>query len=77
MKTRNETNFRNTQAKDGSFSPHIRREVTERLSRYCKDTNQNRTRFVEHCIVERLDVLEKEFLESKTKEQLIELLMKR
>lgn len=76
-RTRNESGFRNANSKDGSFSPHISKSVTERLTRYCKDTNQNRTRFVEKCITERLEVLEKEFLESKSKEELIALLLQR
>lgn len=73
---RNETTFRNASSKDGSFSPHIGRPTTERLTKYCKETNQNRTRFVERCINERLDVLESEFYQALTKEQLIEMLMR-
>ena len=73
---RNETSFRNASSKDGSFSPHIGKATTERLTKYCKEINKNRTKFVEECINERLDVLEQEFLNGLTKEQLIEMLMR-
>ena len=76
-KKRVETNFRNIKAKDGTFSPHIRKETTERLTKYCHNTDTNRTKFVENCINERLDVLENEFYLSLSKEQLIELLTKK
>ena len=74
---RNEANYRNTKSTNGEFSPKIGKTTTERLTRYCKDTNQNKTRFVERCINERLDVLETEFLNSLSKEELIELLKNR
>jgi len=77
MRTRKEENYRHTKSKDGSLSIHLKREIAERLARYCRETNQNRTRFVESCIIERLDVVEKEFLEDKSKEELIDLLMRR
>lgn len=73
---RNERSFRNRSSKDGTYSPHIGGPTTERLTKYCKETNQNRTRFVEKCINERLDVLETEFYQALSKEQLIEMLMK-
>lgn len=70
-KKRNEENFRNTSSADGSFSPHISIKTSKRIHDYCKRTNQNKTRFVEKCINERLDVLEDEYLESLSREDLI------
>ena len=58
---RNETNFRNVTSKSGDFSPHIGKH--------------NRTRFVEQCINDRLDILERELLNDMSKDELIELLL--
>lgn len=73
--TRNETSFRNAKSQDGTFSPHLNKTTSERLSRYCKMSDQNRTKFVEHCINAQLDILEKDFYLSKTKEELVEMLL--
>ena len=73
-KKRTENSYRSVQAKDGTFSPHLGRTITERLTRYCKNLNINRTRFVEQCIAERLDELEDVYLQSLTKEELIEII---
>lgn len=77
MRKRNELNYRDVKSNDGTFSPHINRTTTERLSRYCKMTNQNRTRFVEQCVNAQLDILEREALVSKSKEELIEMILGR
>ena len=77
MSTRNETSFRNAKSQDGTFSPHLNKATSERLTRYTRMTNQNRTRFVEHCVNAQLDTLEKEFFLSKSKEELIEMLLAR
>ncbi len=75
-KTRVEDKFRNIRSKDGSFSPHIGKATTERLTKYCHNINMNKTKFVEKCINERLDVLEGEYYSSMSKEELIKLLLK-
>lgn len=75
MNTRNETAFRNASSQDGTFSPHLNKTTSERLSKYCRMSNQNRTRFVEHCVNKQLDLLEKEFFLSKSKEELVEMLL--
>ena len=77
MRTREEQNYRNVRSNDGTFSPHINKTTADRLSRYCKMTNRNRTRFVEHCINAQLDVLEREALMSKSKEELIDYILAR
>lgn len=74
-KTRTETNCRNVNSKDGTFSPHFNVAVSERLTKYCKLTNQNRTKVAETCVMKQLDILEREFLEDKSKEELIDLLL--
>jgi len=75
-RTRKENNLRNTTSKDGSFSPHISHQTAERIRKYCKLTNQNKTKFVEQCCNERLDVLEVEQLQKLSKEELIKLIIK-
>ena len=77
MRTRDEQNYRNVRSNDGTFSPHLSKTINDRVSRYCKMTNQNRTRFVEHCINAQLDVLEREALMSKSKEELIDYILAR
>ena len=76
-KKRNEENYRETRAADGGYSPHISKETAERIARYCKLTNQNRTKFIEKCINERLDVLEDEYLTTLSKEELIKLIKRK
>ena len=73
--TRNETSFRNAKSQDGTFSPHLNKTTSERLSKYCRMSDQNRTKFVEYCINAQLDILEKDFYLSKTKEELVEILL--
>lgn len=74
-KDRIETNCRNVRSKDGSFSPHIGKTTAERLARYCRLKNINKTKFVEQCINERLDGLEREYYETLSKDELIGLIM--
>jgi hypothetical protein len=69
------TRFVNSKSKDGSLSAHISNKTAERLTRYCKATNQNRIHFIENCINARLDVLERDLLITKTKEELIDLIL--
>lgn len=77
MKKRNETNYRDTKAMDGRFSPNLNAQISERISRYCKTTNQNKTRFVENCVARQLDICEREAYEAMSKDELIELLISR
>ena len=76
-KERVEVNFRNVTAKDGTFSPHIGKATTDRLTKYCHNRNITRTKFVERCINERLDILEPEYYHSLSKDELVQLLTKR
>lgn len=75
-KDRTEVNCRNTRSKDGTFSPHIGKQTAERATNYCHLMNINRTKFVEQCVNDRLDVLEREFYEGLTKDELIDLILK-
>ena len=74
-RTRSETSCRDTKSKDGTFSPHLNKATSERLTKYCKISEQNRTKFVEFCVNAQLDILEKEFLMSKSQEELIEMIL--
>ena len=75
MRTRHESNYRNTPTKDGCFSPKLSRKVSRRIIRYCEQQDLNKTKFVECCVAERLDTLEREALNSMPKEMLIEMLL--
>jgi len=79
MGTRNETQFRNKTSSDDGFHPHLTPATGKRLTIYCQLTNQNRTKFVEQCVNERLDVLEqgvlRDILSTKSKEELIQMIL--
>lgn len=75
-KKRNESGCRNIKSKDGTFGPRLNKTVSERLTKFCKETNRNRTEFVIECINNQLDILEKEYYESLTREELIDKLLK-
>lgn len=79
-KSRVETEYRHTCAKDGGITVHICRDIAERVRRYCQLTNQNKTMFVVRCVKERLDELEEklaeEILREKTKDELIQMIIK-
>lgn len=74
-KERIEENCRNTKSKDGTFSPHISKSTTDRIVKYCHLKNINKTKFVEQCVNEKLDILEREFYESLSKDELINLII--
>ena len=74
-RTRIETGYRKVSSASGDFSPHISKKTNERITRYCKMQNINKTKFVEECCNKRLDILEREALEAKSKEELIAMLM--
>ena len=71
MRTRNEQGYRDTKAKNGGFSPILSASTAARIAKYCKINNINKTRFVEKCVNERLDVLEQEMFDNMTREELI------
>lgn len=71
---RKEENFRNINSKNGSYSVHIGKTTAERLKEYCRLTNKNKKKFVEECINKQLEVCEKDYYQSLTKEELVELL---
>lgn len=74
-KERTEVSCRNTKSKDGTFTPRINKPTAERLIRYCSLKDLNKTKFVEQCVNERLDALEREFFESMSKDELIDMIM--
>ena len=74
-KARVETEYRDTTSANGTFCPTLNSRVTKRLVRYCKATNQSKTKFVESCIEKQLDLLERETYESMEKEELVNLLL--
>ena len=71
-----ENNFRDVLSKDGTYSTHIGKKTAERTKRYCRLKNMNVTKFVEKCINDALDVLEEEYLQEKTQQELIEIIKK-
>ena len=77
MRKRNEENYRNAISRDGTFSPHINKTTSDRLTRYCKAMNLNRTRFVEHCVNAQLDQIEREAYGAMSKDQLIDIILKK
>lgn len=74
-KTRIETGYRGVSSENGTFSPHISKKTNDRLSRYCRINNENKTKFVEYCINHTLNSLERAMYEEKSKEELIQILM--
>ncbi len=73
METKREFKYKESKSKNGSYSPHLTAKVAKRLSIYCKKTNQNRTRFIEKVLNEKLDELEIEMLNNLSKQELIDL----
>lgn len=71
MRRRNEQGYRDTKSKTGGFQPEINAATAARIAKYCKIKNINKTRFVEKCVNERLDVLEQEMFDNMTREELI------
>lgn len=75
--TRIENRCRKALSQDGTYSPKLNPTVSERLIRFCIMADTNKVKFVENAVSAALDQAEKELLESKTKEELIELLLRR
>ena len=76
-RTRNETKFRATESKDGRFSPKLDKATSERFIRYCKMMDLNKTITASTAINYWLDAEERKALEEKSKEELIELILRR
>lgn len=74
---RKETGYRHVESVNGTYSPHIPKEINERLSRYCKSKNLNKTEFVNYCIEYILKQKERELYEEMSREELIDRLMER
>lgn len=55
------------------FTPIISANTASRITYYCKLTKKNRNKFVEECINAQLDILENEYYQSLSKDELIEL----
>lgn len=60
--------------RNGEFSPRFDRKTAERIWRYCKAKDLNKTHFVIACVNERLDTLEDEMLEALSREELIKMI---
>ena len=76
MRERNEKGYRGTNSRNGEFSPRISTATAERVKRYCSIMNINKTKFVEQCVISQLDVLEKDYLNNLSKDELIAMLLK-
>lgn len=76
-RTRNETKFRTTASKDGRFSPKLDKATSERLIRYCEMMDLNKTITASTAVNYWLDAVERKTLEEKSKEELIELILRR
>lgn len=74
-RTRSENKFRKTESRDGVFSCKFGKKTSERITRYCKLNNLNRTKFCDDHMNNVLDVLEREHLASLSKEELIEMIL--
>ena len=60
--------------RNGEFSPRIDKKTSDRIWRYCRAKDLNKTHFVIACINERLDELEEKMLEALSKEELIQMI---
>ena len=69
-KNRIESRFRNVKSENGVYSCKIDASTAERVARYCKKFDINKSKFVADIINEKMDVLEKNMLEQMTMEDL-------
>ncbi len=67
--------YNGRKSKTGDYVSHIPVSIASRLRNYCKLTGQNCQRYVEECVTKGLDADERELLNTKSKEELIELIM--
>ena len=76
-RTRNETKFRGVVSKDGRYSPKLDKATSARLIRYCDLMNVNKAVTAAEAINFYLDNVERGALDAKTKDELIEMLLRR
>ncbi len=74
-KPRVENGYRNSKSKDGTISFTVGKPLADRIRKYCKRHNTNKTKFVEACVTVQLSILEMQDYESYSKAELIALLM--
>jgi hypothetical protein len=72
---RKKVSYYNRKSKTGDYVSHIPVNLASRLRNYCKLTGQNCQRYVEESVIKKLDTDERELLNTKSKEELIELIM--
>ena len=65
------------ESKDGTFSPHISKELTSRINLHYAATSENRTQFVEDAIKKYLDAVERETLNKLSKDELINMILEK
>lgn len=65
--------YRNVTSQDGSLTIHLMNPLANRVRGICQQRNISVMKFVEDCMNIQLDRVERESLESLTKEMLIEL----
>ena len=75
--TRNENKYRKSEPKSGKYSAKIDKPTSERLVRYCEMNDLNKVETTSVAINYYLDKMERVSLEEKSKEELIELLLRR
>ena len=66
---------RRSESVNGEFSPRIDKKTADRIKRYCNAKNINKSTFVCGCVNEKLDMLEKEYYSSLSKEQLVDMIL--
>lgn len=76
-KPRVEDGYRNSKSKDGTISFTVGKPLADRIRKYCKRHDTNKTKFAEACINVQLSMLELKDYESYSKEELIALLMEK
>lgn len=67
--------FKNTSSKDGCYSFHLKRELNERLTEYCRMNNLNKSKYIEKTIAERLVADEEAWLQTLSKDELVRIIM--
>ena len=70
---KNNDSYRNITSKDGSLTPHLYDPIAQRIRDYCKQQDISISQFVENCVSEKLDVLEKEAVINIPHEMLVEM----
>ena len=76
-RTRNEKKCRSVISKDRRYSPKLNEATSTRFIRYCELMNVNKAMTAAEAINYYLDAVERKALESKSKEELIEIVLRR